>query len=216
MKKRWLAGLMTHQFKELPVTMKMCMQFNVMPRMLPMVKLREAKVFSKCYLTKPVNPVSLRLLHPTLGPSCTMVHVQLYRRCLVVTDLAVSSPPGHDLIQRALTSTEVPCCPEPFFMCDVDKHLPLSSWSNGAVSGAGFHLSWHTGADPPWLSCFCAMQAMWPAMPRTGKDWSAVVCRHYTDSFQWLSRHWGSLGVDTTDYIVSVGSPYCYISDRRA
>jgi len=32
MKKRWLAGLMTHQYKKLPVTMKMWMQFNVMPR----------------------------------------------------------------------------------------------------------------------------------------------------------------------------------------
>jgi len=29
---RWLAGLMTHQHKKLPVTMKMWMQFNVMPR----------------------------------------------------------------------------------------------------------------------------------------------------------------------------------------
>jgi len=32
MKKRCLAGLMTHQYKKLPVTMKMWMQFNVMPR----------------------------------------------------------------------------------------------------------------------------------------------------------------------------------------
>jgi len=32
MKKRWLAGLMTPQYKKLPVTMKMWMQFNVMPR----------------------------------------------------------------------------------------------------------------------------------------------------------------------------------------
>jgi len=32
MKKRLLAGLMTHQYKKLPVTMKMWMQFNVMPR----------------------------------------------------------------------------------------------------------------------------------------------------------------------------------------
>jgi len=32
MKKRWLAGVMTHQYKKLPVTMKMWMQFNVMPR----------------------------------------------------------------------------------------------------------------------------------------------------------------------------------------
>jgi len=32
MKKRWLAGLMTQQYKKLPVTMKMWMQFNVMPR----------------------------------------------------------------------------------------------------------------------------------------------------------------------------------------
>jgi len=33
MKKRLLAGLMTHQYKKLglPVTMKMWMQFNVMP-----------------------------------------------------------------------------------------------------------------------------------------------------------------------------------------
>jgi len=31
MKKRWLAGLMTRQYKKLPVTMKMWMQFNVMP-----------------------------------------------------------------------------------------------------------------------------------------------------------------------------------------
>jgi len=31
MKKRWLAGRMTHQYKKLPVTMKMWMQFNVMP-----------------------------------------------------------------------------------------------------------------------------------------------------------------------------------------
>jgi len=139
---------------------------------------------------KRVNPVSLRLLHPTLGPSCTIVHVQLYRRCLVVTDLAVSSPPGHDLIQRAHTSTEVPCCPEPFFLCDVDKHLPLSSWSNGAVSGAAFHLSWHTGTEPHWLFL---RPAMWPAMPKTGKDWSAVVCRIRTDTFQRLSRHWGRL-----------------------
>jgi len=33
MKKRWLAGLMTHQYKKLPVAMKMWMQFNVMLRM---------------------------------------------------------------------------------------------------------------------------------------------------------------------------------------
>jgi len=32
MKKRWLAGLMTHQYKKLPVTLKIWMQFNVMPR----------------------------------------------------------------------------------------------------------------------------------------------------------------------------------------
>jgi len=32
MKKRGLVGLMTHQYKKLPVTMKMLMQFNVMPR----------------------------------------------------------------------------------------------------------------------------------------------------------------------------------------
>jgi len=32
MKKRWLAGLMTHQYKKLPVTMKMWMQFNVVRR----------------------------------------------------------------------------------------------------------------------------------------------------------------------------------------
>jgi len=31
MKKRWLAGLMTHQYEKLPVTMKLWMQFNVMP-----------------------------------------------------------------------------------------------------------------------------------------------------------------------------------------
>jgi len=31
MKKRRLAGLMTHQYKKLPVTMKMWMQLNVMP-----------------------------------------------------------------------------------------------------------------------------------------------------------------------------------------
>jgi len=31
MKKSWLAGLMTHQYKKLPETMKMWMQFNVMP-----------------------------------------------------------------------------------------------------------------------------------------------------------------------------------------
>jgi len=31
MKKRTLAGLVTHQYKKLPVTMKMWMQFNVMP-----------------------------------------------------------------------------------------------------------------------------------------------------------------------------------------
>jgi len=30
MKKRWLAGLMARQYKKLPVTMKMWMQFNVM------------------------------------------------------------------------------------------------------------------------------------------------------------------------------------------
>jgi len=30
-KKGLLAGLMTHQYKKLPVTMKMWMQFNVMP-----------------------------------------------------------------------------------------------------------------------------------------------------------------------------------------
>jgi len=28
-KKRWLTGLMTHQYKKLPVTMKMCMHFNI-------------------------------------------------------------------------------------------------------------------------------------------------------------------------------------------
>jgi len=32
MKKRWLAGLMAHQYKKLPVTMKMWIQFNVVPR----------------------------------------------------------------------------------------------------------------------------------------------------------------------------------------
>jgi len=32
MNKRCLAGLMTHQYKKLPVTTKMWMQFNVMPR----------------------------------------------------------------------------------------------------------------------------------------------------------------------------------------
>jgi len=32
MKKRRLASLMTHHYKKLPVTMKMCMQFNVKPR----------------------------------------------------------------------------------------------------------------------------------------------------------------------------------------
>jgi len=32
MKKRRLAGHMKHQYKKLPVTMKMWMQFNVMPR----------------------------------------------------------------------------------------------------------------------------------------------------------------------------------------
>jgi len=31
MKKSWLAGLMTHQYKKLSVTTKMWMQFNVMP-----------------------------------------------------------------------------------------------------------------------------------------------------------------------------------------
>jgi len=31
MKKRRLAGFMTQQYKKLPVTMKMWMQFNVMP-----------------------------------------------------------------------------------------------------------------------------------------------------------------------------------------
>jgi len=31
MKKCWLAGLMTNQYKKLPVTMKMGMQFSVMP-----------------------------------------------------------------------------------------------------------------------------------------------------------------------------------------
>jgi len=31
MKKRWMASLMTHQYKKLPVTMKMWMQINVMP-----------------------------------------------------------------------------------------------------------------------------------------------------------------------------------------
>jgi len=31
MKKRCLAGLRTHQYRKLPVTMKMWMQFNVMP-----------------------------------------------------------------------------------------------------------------------------------------------------------------------------------------
>jgi len=31
MNKRWLAGLTTHQYKKLPVTMKMWLQFNVMP-----------------------------------------------------------------------------------------------------------------------------------------------------------------------------------------
>jgi len=30
-KARWLAGLMTHQYKKLPVTMKMWMQFNLRP-----------------------------------------------------------------------------------------------------------------------------------------------------------------------------------------
>jgi len=32
MKKHWLASLMPHQYKKLPVTMKTWMQFNVMPR----------------------------------------------------------------------------------------------------------------------------------------------------------------------------------------
>jgi len=32
MKKRWLVGLMTHQYKKLPMTMKMWKQINVMPR----------------------------------------------------------------------------------------------------------------------------------------------------------------------------------------
>jgi len=32
MKKRGLAGLMTHQYKKLPVTKKMWMHFNVIPR----------------------------------------------------------------------------------------------------------------------------------------------------------------------------------------
>jgi len=32
MKKRRLAGLMTHQYKKIPVTMKMWMQLNAMPR----------------------------------------------------------------------------------------------------------------------------------------------------------------------------------------
>jgi len=32
MKKRWLAGRMTYQYKKLPVTMKKWMQFKVMPR----------------------------------------------------------------------------------------------------------------------------------------------------------------------------------------
>jgi len=31
MKKRWLAGLISHQYEKVPVTMKMWMQFNVMP-----------------------------------------------------------------------------------------------------------------------------------------------------------------------------------------
>jgi len=31
MKKRCLIGIMTHLYKKLPVTMKMWMQFNVMP-----------------------------------------------------------------------------------------------------------------------------------------------------------------------------------------
>jgi len=35
MKKRLLAGLITHQYKKLPVTMKMWMQFNV-KRYVPM------------------------------------------------------------------------------------------------------------------------------------------------------------------------------------
>jgi len=35
MKKRRRAGLVTHQYKKLPVTMKMWMQFNVMPRIEP-------------------------------------------------------------------------------------------------------------------------------------------------------------------------------------
>jgi len=35
MKERGLAGLMTHQYKTLAVTMKMWMQFNVMPRTRP-------------------------------------------------------------------------------------------------------------------------------------------------------------------------------------
>jgi len=36
MKKRWLAGFMTHQNKKLPVTMKMLMQSNVVPRTKPL------------------------------------------------------------------------------------------------------------------------------------------------------------------------------------
>jgi len=45
-----MAGLMTHQYKKLPVTIKIWMQFNVMPRMQEFLKKQSYSSFMKALI----------------------------------------------------------------------------------------------------------------------------------------------------------------------
>jgi len=67
MKKRWLVGLMTHQYKKLPVTRRTWMQFNVMPRTPLAARINWSNLgkaqgtFSRLFLTNVFGDTLLKL-----------------------------------------------------------------------------------------------------------------------------------------------------------
>jgi len=100
MKKRWLAGLVTQQYKKLPVTMKMWMQFNVRPRLLYVKRSADTQhVWHGAAGHRPIGYQSVivaKQLYVSIVPACVVLSKWLTGCELTLSSSAQMNGPSYE------------------------------------------------------------------------------------------------------------------------